>query len=150
LTHASNISLSRSINVESCPDVCKVRRKYKVVNEGWDGFDDRDEFYKIEGCPLHFACMTEAVSLQVVEYLVEQFPDAVKAENFRYRQLPLHFACVNEVASLEVVQYLVEQWPGSVRASIADGSIPMHLACSNKAPSLEVVQYLVERWPDSI
>jgi ankyrin repeat protein len=129
--------------VESCPDAATMRNSLRLLDR------DGDECI-IEGYPLHFAVLNETVSLQVVEYLVEQFPRAVKEANCAYERLPLHFACLNEAASLVLVPYLVEQWPDSVRETSADGRLPLHLVCLNKAASPELVQYLVEQWPGAV
>jgi hypothetical protein len=129
--------------VESCPDAVTMRNSLRLFDR------DGDECI-IEGYPLHFAVLNETVSLQVVEYLVEQFPRAVKEPNFAYERLPLHFACLNEAASHLLVPYLVKQWPDSVKEPSADGRLPLHLVCLNKAISQEIVQYLVEQWPDAV
>jgi ankyrin repeat protein len=67
--------------------------------------------------PLQVACQYEA-PLDVIKFLVEQWPDAVKETN-QNGFLPLHIACSNK-APLEVIQFLVEQWPDAVKeASLA-------------------------------
>jgi ankyrin repeat protein len=90
------------------------------------------------------------VSLKVVQYLVEQFPDAIKMAD-KAGNFPFHRACGKGAASLEVVQYLVEQWPDAVRVAGADERLPLDTACwSRGTVSLEVLQFLVEQCPDAV
>ena len=85
--------------------------------------------------------------VEVVQFLVEQWPDSVKALG-NDGNVALHHACFND-APLEVVQYLVGQWQDSIRSIDSNGNLPLHHACVNMA-SLDVVQYLVEKWPNSV
>jgi hypothetical protein len=95
---------------------------------------------------LHLACINNA-PLEVVQYLVEKWPEAVMTTTDG--SLPLHYACYNK-APLEVIQYLVEQWPKSVMTTMdEDGKLPLHVACRYTAP-LEVIQYLVKQWPEAV
>jgi hypothetical protein len=75
--------------------------------------------------PLHFAC-ARAASLEVVQYLVEQWPEAVKKTDI-YGYLPLHHACQNKTP-LELMQYLVEQWPEAVKTTDVSGKTPLGYA----------------------
>jgi hypothetical protein len=134
--------------VESCPDAVKVRSRIMLLNEEPNEMG-YEEYTKFEGYPLHFASMNECVSLQVVEYLVEQFPDAVKATSADGR-LPLHLVCMSQAVSLALVQYLVAQWPDAVKITDKAGNLPLHLCLNNGASSLKLVQYLVEEWPDAV
>jgi hypothetical protein len=95
---------------------------------------------------LHIACRNTA-PLEVVQFLVEQWPEAVKIADGR-GWLPFHVACINR-APLQVVQFLVEHWSEAVKIVGQYGWLPLHLACINRAP-LQVIQFLVEQWPESI
>jgi hypothetical protein len=112
--------------------------------------------------PLHCAISTRD-TVEVVQWVVEQWPDAVKMADSK-RNLPLHVACKMRIVSLEVVQCLVEQWPGAVQLTTGDGRLPLLLACwgnweacwgeymalGENTASLEVVQYLAEQWPGAV
>ena len=86
---------------------------------------------------LHHACLNYAISLEVIQRLVEQWPESV-GQFDKYNMLPLHYACRNVAMTLEVVKYLVDQWPESVRAVDwdYDEMTPLHrvLSWSDVAP----------------
>lgn len=108
-----------------------------------------------EWIPLHSACLgggggknNNAKQLEVIQFLVEQWTDSIRAQDARGR-LALHLACFRG-ASLDVIQYLVAVYPGALKVQDSGGSLPVHLACDNKRARLEVVQWLVEQWPESL
>jgi hypothetical protein len=143
-----SIDKIRNLVESCCPDAVKVRSHIRLLDEERDEMGYRGST-KFEGYPLHFASMNDSVSLQVVEYLVEQFPDAVKTTTADGR-LPLHLVCKSEAVSLALVQYLVEQWPDAVKMADQAGNLPLHLVSLNKSASSEIVQYLVKQWPDAV
>jgi hypothetical protein len=63
----------------------------------------------------------------VVEYLVDNWPEAAKMKNSD-GLLPLHAAYCGEKASLEVVQCLVESWPEAVEIMDSFGRTPLDYA----------------------
>jgi ankyrin repeat protein len=130
-----------------CPP--SMERIRQLVNANPEAVKFRtDDYGRI---PLYAACRdfengTEG-PLEVVQYLVEQWPQSVKTADF-YGDLPLHYACNGKVP-LEVIRNLFEQWPESVKTAGNSGNLPLHCACETEAP-LEVIQWLVEQWPESI
>jgi hypothetical protein len=89
--------------------------------------------------PLHFACCNNEVLLDVVRYLVQEYPESLQVTN-NGGWLPLHFAFERGMlAPLDVVQYLVQKYP----------DLHIHQACSNMA-ALDIVRYLVQEYPESL
>jgi ankyrin repeat protein len=120
--------------VTANPDAVKFRNRFGVT-------------------PLHAACGGGS-QLEVIQYLVEQWPESVKAVDNFGGSLPLHWACNHKKAPVDVIQYLVEQWPESVNVVVdKHGWLPLHLACSANSEDpavLEVIQYLVEQRPELV
>eukprot|EP00957_Ditylum_brightwellii_P036697 2779676-Ditylum_brightwellii.AAC.1 len=57
--------------------------------------------------PLHYAIHSNA-SLDVIEILLEVYPDAVKIKNKFDQDTPLHYACRQGNIALEVVSALLD------------------------------------------
>jgi ankyrin repeat protein len=107
---------------------------------------------KVGNFPLHRACGKGAASLEVVQYLVERWPDAVRVTGADER-LPLDAACWSRgTVSLEVLQFLVEQYPDSIKTTRPGigNYLPFHAICQNENASLDVVRFVFEQWPDAI
>jgi ankyrin repeat protein len=89
------------------------------------------------------ACGFTTLSLDDVQYLVEQWPGAVKAVDNEGNP-PLHLACKFEPA-LEVVRFLVEHWLDSVHYKTKDGETPFDIAIE-KGCDDEVISWLEVPW----
>lgn len=114
--------------VETHPDLVKVPRSV-------DG-----------SIPLHIACEYKA-PLDVVQFLVKQWPDSVKTADI-FGNLPLHKACANK-ASLAVIQYLVQQWPESVKHRNSEGKTPVDMAAlQQQAVDVVTINWLELPWRD--
>ncbi len=101
----------------------------------------------LEDCsPLHFACNLPN-DIQIIQYLVEKYPEALKLKD-AYGNLPFHSACCDD-APLEVVRYLHEKYPEAIKIVGLDDDLPVHMACHKNA-SLEVVAFLLSLFPESI
>jgi hypothetical protein len=90
-------------------------------------------------------------SFQLIQYLVEQYPDSVKVKDDIWGWLPVrHYVSQCRYrASFAVIKYLVEQDPDSSKVKDNFGQLLLHGACERNEP-LEVIQYLVERYPDAL
>jgi ankyrin repeat protein len=128
-------------------------------------------------CPLDVACLYGA-RLEVIQFLAEQYPAAVKirggynrshsncnvgrlrmpwsnrmTSTFVHRRLPLHWACRGN-ASLEVIRYVLELEPDAIAAPGLRGMLPLHEACrSNRrteSETLKVIHYLVSKYPNAV
>jgi ankyrin repeat protein len=76
--------------------------------------------------PLQRTCRKNA-PLNVIQLLVETWPDAVKEKSY-HDWLPLHFACSNKYVPLNVIQLLVKTWPDAVKEKTKNGWLPLHFA----------------------
>lgn len=110
-----------------------VRRLYQLYPEAVTVQDTCTEL------PLHSACEAVSSSVQVVEFLLEKYPEGAQSRN-EWGRLPLH--CAARKASTEVVQFLIEIYSNAVHVTDNHGLLPLHWACSYGA-SLEVIQLLL-------
>jgi ankyrin repeat protein len=99
------------------------------------------------GTPLHYACYHNA-GYNVVEYLVQKFPEAVRVTNYSH-QTPVHMACMSDKISLDVVELLLEHYPTAAQLADQDGYTPFHLACLHGAPK-ELLHLLIRTSPSVI
>jgi ankyrin repeat protein len=114
--------------------------------------------------PLHVACTT-LISVEIVQFLVEQAPESILVPRTTDGAYPLHV--VLEQGSpldsdvlvvtytpttddvLEIIEFLVGENPGSLSARNQGGELPLHVACAMPT-SVEIVRFLVEQAPESI
>ena len=98
--------------------------------------------------PLHRLCtitrMDESNEIQVLKYLIEKCPQAVRHTNNK-GCLPLHLV---QNGSPEFCSILIEAYPGSERIADAKGALPLHYACHNN--SIATIEYLHKLYPDAI
>ena len=124
------------------PSMDRIRR---LVN----GDPDAVKSLKNDKTLLHAACRAfdnRGGSLEVIQYLVEQWPESVKAFTSIKRYLPLHYVCKYQ-APLAVIQYLVEQWPESVKHGNTDGETPLNIA-AREHDAIVVINWLELPWRD--
>jgi len=101
--------------------------------------------------PLHIALRNFAVSVDVIQYLVEQWPESLQVRldnDDETGKLAMHYACEKGL-SCSVIRFLVEQWPAAVREK-SELSLPLHYACRQARSSSDTIAYLIDAWPDSI
>jgi hypothetical protein len=65
--------------------------------------------------------------LDVVQFLVEQWPGSVKTGDVQGR-LPVHYACDIEAPAKEVIEFLVAQWPDAIKMTNVHEKTPLELA----------------------
>jgi ankyrin repeat protein len=94
------------------------------------------------GTVLHEA--TKCRNVELVEYLLNNFPDLVKVKS-KAGKTPLHVAA--SVGSVRLCKFFVRHWPEAVREPRSDGTLPVHEAAS--AGKKDALQYLVRQWPES-
>ena len=100
--------------------------------------------------PLHVICGNKFVTLNIVQLLIDAFPDSVRHEDNKGR-MPLHKLCNNknldDEVGLEILKLLLERCPESVRHAAEGGRLPIHLAAGFQ--SLEFCRILIEAYPAS-
>jgi len=116
---------------------------------------------------LHYACTEFFGSDEVIELLIQCWPESVQMATKADGSLPLHLyaglgarafvreedsilACHGGKASWTVMQSLVQAWPDAVRVPDKRGYLPLHYACSKGKCNLEMIQYLIQCWPESV
>jgi len=111
--------------------------------------------------PLHCACLVGAPR-SVLEWLVKQYPEAIRMATTDVGNLPLHCylsstTMVNRRISMDysaeppshlsAVEYLLEQYPDAVYRPNRMGWLPLHVAAMHNAP-LDVLFRLTRRVPE--
>jgi ankyrin repeat protein len=100
------------------------------------------------------ACRNEKVTEEILRYLLEYFPNAIRYADER-GQLPLHhIICWNKNVTLGMVQLLIDAYPDSLRHETNNGGwMSLHFLCRNKTMDKEVglkmLKLLLGRCPDS-
>ena len=102
--------------------------------------------------PFHCACMHNSV--EIVDYLYNQYPDAIDYPAFvrirtnRVRMLPIHAACMHN--TVEIVEYLHNLYPDAINYEV-DGRYPIHAAISsvihreaNPEAVVDIVKFLLD------
>ena len=85
--------------------------------------------------------------LNVMQALVQAYPDGLQQVESSYQRLPLHCAC-RKHANPAVIQLLCEAAPQACLAADALGRLPLHYALSNGADPA-VVQLLMTHGPEA-
>jgi ankyrin repeat protein len=100
--------------------------------------------------PLHIACLSEHTTLNVVQLLIDAFPDSVRHED-NGGSMPLHCLCANnnldEEVRMDILKLLVERCPESVRHTNRCDRLPIHIAAAHQSP--EFCRVLIEAYPGS-
>lgn len=99
------------------------------------------------------ACKNKRVTEGILRYLIEYFPDAVRAIGEKGR-LPIHTICRNKTITLGMVQLLIYAYPESLRRGDNTGYTPLRCLCGNKEidedVGLDILKYFIERCPESV
>ena len=117
---------------------------------------------------LHLACYNRKVSLEIVEYLVDLYPEAVKHLSKSGEWHPLHRACLNVDCPNSVIKFLVSQWPDSLRVAWSNRGLPLHCVVSRMTKDfdfkngamtliregipldLDLVRFMVDAYPEAL
>jgi ankyrin repeat protein len=92
--------------------------------------------------PLHYACRFASKNFHLINWLVDNFGDAVQIPD-AFNRLPLYLACAGQ-ASKDVIALLVEKYPQAITVGTKTmGITPLHIACFNQA-TREVISVLLE------
>ncbi len=101
----------------------------------------------------HEVCINERVTEGILRYLLEYFPNAVRAIA-EEGQLPLHITCINFNVTLGMAQLLIDAFPDSLRHENKKGHTPLHVLCHNEhldeGIKLRVLKLLLERCQESV
>jgi len=83
---------------------------------------------------LHHLCSNKKITLPVVKYFVELFPEAVKVKrsspSSTLSRAPIHEACCNRHCPNDVIEFLISLWPESLSVSDKCVGLPLHCLLS--------------------
>lgn len=99
---------------------------------------------------LHLACR-RLDALDVVEWLIEEHPDALRVKN-HYGHLPLHLASApahipDVTTAVRIVQALVDAYPEALQTPDQDGDLPLHVGVVGDIPPV-MLDNLMQPDPD--
>lgn len=105
---------------------------------------------------LHYVCYNRHVTLDIVQYLVSLYPEAIEVVTDR-KWLPLHRACNNPACPDNVVEYLISLYPEALSVSWPHAGLPLHCLLSRHTRedephplNLNLVRKLVEAYPEAL
>uniref|UniRef100_A0A6V2QNM8 Uncharacterized protein n=1 Tax=Ditylum brightwellii TaxID=49249 RepID=A0A6V2QNM8_9STRA len=96
--------------------------------------------------PIHIACALGA-PVDVVDSLIEAYPESAREQETCYGRMPLHLACIYHVP-LGVVNLLLSRFPSGAYFRDAVGRTPIFYACT-KGPSVDLIEALLDACPDA-
>jgi len=94
--------------------------------------------------PFQFAVLNG--SIEVVEYLYEQYPEALELG----KKGLLHGVVKQERNINEKIRFLLARVPDLVNEKDWLGNLPLHCACSAYQPNLDIIKLLFEAYPEAI
>jgi len=115
-SHYGRCRGERSLNkirflVESCPASLRIQTKEGLL-------------------PLHYACRDSSTPEEILEYLIQQFPEAIRVPTFTQGALPLHLACARKSKPrFLTIDCLVRAWPESVMVECDQEYRCIHHGC---------------------
>ena len=121
---------------------------------------------------LHYACTNKNITLEIVKYLLDTFPNTKMNEwstsdfcpNYATEAYPLHLACCNKDCPNEVIMFLVEHYPPALKhLCIVDQGInpshpdfyiqglPLHFYLTRTSNvDIDTVKMMVEAYPQCL
>ena len=104
-------------------EVCRNNAPMDIIDEILDIDCDATKEKCSRGyLPLHYSCYYGA-SVEVIERLIESYPEAIRCTDSKTNSLPLHLACKTE-ASPEVIKRLIQEYPEALIVRDATGKTP--------------------------
>lgn len=135
------LKLSTLIAREMWPEVLERINSHPDEVHTWDN----------SYLPLHRACRYASVPNNVVEALIEAYPESVQMKAKSCNRIALHCTtCLFNPTNADVVEILLRRYREGASLRDVYGQTPLvyHLRQA-PSPSLEVVEMLVEAYPDS-
>ena len=97
---------------------------------------------------LHTFCHISSTPIDLIQYVVDTWPDALTMQENRFGATPLHVLCWSSQRSRQKVEILLARMKPSdlmIRNRVL-GSTPLHSACGNNA-ELPVIKAIVRKHP---
>ena len=97
------------------------------------------------------ACINEKVTEEIIQYLLDYFPNAARSTNNR---TPLHCACRNKNVTVNIIRILIDAAPAAVQSVNMGGDTPLHYLCRNKdldeKAAVEILKLFIEKRPEAV
>eukprot|EP00956_Cyclotella_meneghiniana_P030443 scaffold76682_cov82-Cyclotella_meneghiniana.AAC.3 len=108
---------------------------------------------RLEQLPLHNACKNRNITKEIIQYLVNKWPEALQERNDTGCN-PLLLLCENSKENskigVEILQVILDEYPDGALQSCSYGLLPIHYAASNDNMSVEFIENLINANPESI
>ena len=112
----------------------------------------RNNVQRTTTLPIMLALRDQSCPLDVIEILIEAFPESLSLSDRSDGMLPLHWACWAKQSDV-IVSSLCEHWREAAHVYDKFGRLPIHIACEYGVPSqcgAEVINVLLHANPMSI
>jgi len=137
---------------DGVPNIFHGLHSLPVVDAILERFPDEARVVKearLEERPLHAACATPNVQIEIIRALLRVFPEAVSIKT-REGKTALHIASANPTASPQILSLLANQNPEAAQVrELRHDSLPLHYACAFRA-CLDSVEVLLKHNPQAV
>jgi len=124
---------------------------------------------------LHHLCLSKMVSMEIVEYILDKYPEAATVESGEpgyvgsietmiMNTFPLHLACYNQYCPSSIIKLLLERCPAAFRHHVQIGNVfrceyyseaqeglPLHYYVARKTNvDIDIVKMLIEAYPQAL
>ena len=138
--------LSKALSSEDWERAMGLVRSKPETARTWNGRPGFFEGIKhSEVLPIHEACANSEAPLELVEAIIQAYPDGLRLKESAYKRLPLHIAC-RKNANFGVVSLLIETFADGALIADTLGRLPLHYALSNGADE-DIVQTVLRQTP---
>lgn len=112
---------------------------------------DREFMDGDDATPLHLACQSKSVNLEIVQLLFNAWPEAMRMPRSD-ECLPIHQLCHNTMLdnndSIDILRFMLDTDQTIARERNWDGELPIHCAVSRH--SVEFCKVLIDVHPESL
>eukprot|EP00984_Skeletonema_dohrnii_P006060 scaffold2141_cov223-Skeletonema_dohrnii-CCMP3373.AAC.8 len=99
------------------------------------------------------ACYNKRVTVGIIRYLLEYFPDSIRATD-EQGGAPLHCVCSNPNVTLDIIQLLIDAAADSIRSEDNSGRMPLHYFCDSTneddRKAMQILKLLIEKHQDAV
>jgi len=104
------------------------------------------------GSPLHLSCRNGNMTLEVVQFIFNKWPEAMRTRDRYDGWLPVHELCVNQkldgIVALDILRFMLDTDQTIARERNDLGYLPIHLAPGEM--SIAFCKVLVDTYPESV
>lgn len=95
--------------------------------------------------PLHMALQRKN-SLDVIQYLIQQYPDSIYKREWKVHRLPFHIAC-SVGCKYDILVYLLSLYPKAILKNDKDNNTSLNLACTSMLLTKKTARWLIDISP---